>query len=1519
MRVISGIRKQLQIEVGVKELFTHPTIAGLSEYLSNKQEVDLLPAIEAKPRPDQIPLSFSQERLWFIDRLEGSTHYHIPAVLRLTGDLSVSALENAIKTIVQRHEVLRSVIYEENGIGYQKVNDFKNWKLEIIDNSSLINSEKELKLVINELVKRPFNLSKDYMLRAHLIKLNPKENILIVTLHHIASDGWSTSVLVKEVVALYNAIDKGISPELNALPIQYADYAIWQNSVIKGHLVENKIEYWKTKLNGVTDLDLPTDKNRPAVFTKEGATKSFRLEKHMIDALEALSKEEGTTMFMTLLAAFNVLLHKYTSQEDICIGTSIAGRQQNETEELIGYFLNTLPLRTTISNNRLFKELLKQVRATTLEAYENQEAPFEMVVDEVVKDRERSRSPLFQVFFEYQNTPELPELALGDVVLTPIVTDSDKVKFDLALNLRDTKEGIFGVFQYYKDIFEESTIERLASHFHNLLEEIVRYPDKLISELDILSASESKMVLFDFNNTKKEFPEDETVVSLFEKRVKLCPNAIALVYNDTELTFLELDQKSNQFANYLRAKGVSGNTFLPLIIDRKPEMVIAILGILKSGAAYVPIDPDFPTARKEYVLKDISAKNIISHSEIKLGLNSDDYQVINIDTDWEIIDREEKTFKYITKCDDIAYLIYTSGSTGHPKGVMIEHRNLVHYLCNSDTKYIDENSHNSGSFIHLSYTFDASITALFMPLIFGKLVVIGAKNSIEVFQDKNFIKYAPYDFIKLTPVHLELIQTSFNTTNSIIPTGKLVVGGEALNPGHFKYFRDHDICVEVINEYGPTEATVGCTVFSFNSNDTSFDVSGISIGKPIANTEIYILNNMQPAPIGVIGEIFISGAGIARGYLGLEDQNKAKFINHPFIKNQGLKLYRTGDLAKWTIDGKIEYVGRVDEQVKVRGFRIELSEIESHLMKSDLIDQVSALVSNVNIDQQRLLAFYVPNWENIRTNERKLYNSRISEWNEYFESDLTKDTDIYHGVHPKMHAKTLKNKKVKSTYINEWFDPVKGIIFTYKPKNVLSINCGLGYTYELLKDNIESFTGTDSSSKAIQILNEKYTDKNTKPGSVKFIAEQPLNLSFDEDQKFDTILINAVSQYFPGLDYLKDVIEKALSFLTEDGNIIICDIHNYNLQFLEKAGKEALKLPSNTEISDFIMATEQTLLTVKELAISPEYFYNLKKVFPALHQVNVKCHGLSTENNLAAFRYNAILSKRKSNDSIKPEWLDWAQNDNRQEIIKWLEEGRDNIGLLNVPNPLLYKEIALVETLNSSTINNLAELAKKIESSKPDEGLDKILNFVSGNGYVLSTFPGAEPTQINLHFQRSKSEKFIEVPPESAFDLQKVHLSNIPLFEEISGHLENELKKYCQNFLPNYMVPVGFIPLASMPVTNNGKIDRKLLLKLVTNFKAVKLKYQAPETHHEKVLAKIWSDLLGVKKISRYDNFFELGGHSLMALRVNSAILKEFNLEITINTQFEFTTLYELANYIEIKLQINTQEDSTSEFDLLYI
>ncbi|WP_260850329.1 non-ribosomal peptide synthetase [Flavobacterium anhuiense] len=975
-RLVSLIRKELSIEIEIADVFEHTTIAALGAHVSVQSEGVLLPAIVVQEKPDRIPLSFSQERLWFLDQLQGSTEYHIPTVLRLGGVVDALILEQTLKTIVSRHEVLRTLLLSEDGIGYQQVISDKDWRLDqvkIADESLLKNSLQDYLMI-------PFDLSKDYKLRACLYDLGDEGYVLACVLHHIVSDGWSGGILVREFMELYSALQSGRAAVLPELSLQYSDYAIWQRRYLEGAVLENQLLYWEAKLQGVATLSLPTDYPRPSVQSAAGSSVFLFLDKDLTESLRKLSQREGVTLFMVMLSAFKVLLSRYSGQDDICVGTPIANRTQSELEGMIGFFVNTLALRSDLSGNPEFKEVLSRVKQTTLDSYTHQLAPFERVVDRVVTTRDLSMSPLFQVMFDFhhdtENTSEESPIVEDLVISGYDYTDATSL-FDLMFSITEGDFDISVGINYCTALFDKTTIERMLLHYKELLVSVVGDIRQPINSLSMLSASESHQILDVFNDTFVDYPLDQTVVDLFEQQAEKTPDAIAVVYGAEELSYKALNEKSNQLGHYLREQGVVADSLVGICVDRSVNMLVGILGILKSGGAYVPVKPDYPSSRISYIAQDTGCFLMLVDKwsvDTMSAVLSDTKIVVLDDSAGEYIDCSVEPLGMSYEPSSLSYVIYTSGSTGAPKGAMIEHSGLLNHLL----VMIDDLAMDSTSVVAFTapFTFDISVWQLLSGLLCGGRIAIYSESMILDTDDfQTALCSYGVTHLQLVPSYiLSLLESG--SRKGLEDLRYFLVTGEAATVSLLESWFGLFPSIAVVNAYGPAEASDDVSLHIMQESPSG---SVVPIGKPVANTQLYVVDAYgNLCPIGVVGELWVSGVGVGRGYLNREELTREKFMANPF--KEGERIYKTGDLVRWLSDGNLEFIGRKDNQVKIRGYRIELGEIENALSALEVVSHCCVMAKEDSNGAKRLVGYVVTEGKLDKTDLQEQLKSSLPEY-----------------------------------------------------------------------------------------------------------------------------------------------------------------------------------------------------------------------------------------------------------------------------------------------------------------------------------------------------------------------------------------------------------------------------------------------------------------------------------------------------------------------------------------------------------
>jgi amino acid adenylation domain-containing protein/non-ribosomal peptide synthase protein (TIGR01720 family) len=967
-QLISRVRSIFQVELPVRAVFDAPTIDEMGQRIEALQRKGAhldYPPLKKFMHSGELPLSFAQQRLWFLDQMEPmSAAYNQPESVRLIGELDVASLELSLNEVIRRHEILRTQFITEMGRPRQAIQNELILKLRVEDLRALPEQEREDAVLIEAQreAAMPFDLSSGPLLRARLLWTADNEHVALLTFHHIISDDWSTRLFIREMAILYSSYSQKQSPQLPAPEFQYADYAAWQRSWLQGDILQTHLDYWKQKLGGLPPLlELPLDHPRPPAQTFRGGVVHFTIPPAVVNELHALNTRAGVTQFMSLLAAFQALLYRYTGQETIPIGTPIANRGWREVEEIIGFFVNTLVLSTDISGEPDFLELLHRVSATSLDAYAHQDLPFELLVDQLKIARDLSYSPLFQVMFVMQNNPistqEVPGLRIE-----PLDVHTGSAKFDLTLFMLEENGVLGGVFEYNSDLFERGTIERMATCFQTLLAAAVHAPETPVQRLPLLEAAELQHILVDWNATQRDFPRDLCAQQLIEAQVDRTPQVPAVILADRALTYAELEQRANRLARFLVERGAGPDVLIAICMPRCPEMVVGLLAILKSGGAYVPIDPSYPPDRVAYMVHDSQARVVLTTSgpaeeTLRAALQDSSAEIIRLDADWDAIASYPETRQPPRSGpEDLAYVIYTSGSTGKPKGAMIRQRGLVNYLswCLNDYPL----QAGQGSPVQSSFSFDLTVTSLYSPLVAGKTVrLLSDQLGVEALGEI-LNQQADFSLIKITPAHLQLLATQISPARAADCTHAFIIGGENLLKEHIALWQTNAPKTRLVNEYGPTETVVGCCVYSAGPDWHAG--RAVPIGKPIQNTQLYVLDRwQQPVPVGVHGELYIGGEGVGRGYLNRPELTAERFIPDPWRDDPDARLYRTGDLARYLPDGNLECLGRVDFQVKIRGYRVELEEVETVLGRCPGVKETVVWYVENNA-LKRLVGYYVP-------------------------------------------------------------------------------------------------------------------------------------------------------------------------------------------------------------------------------------------------------------------------------------------------------------------------------------------------------------------------------------------------------------------------------------------------------------------------------------------------------------------------------------------------------------------------------
>jgi len=967
VRIVARIRELLAVELPVETVFELGTIAELVEWLVEASAHSSLsvPPLSAGVRGIDLPLSFAQERLWFLDQLQpGGSEYNMGCQLRVRGEFDGVALRRALSGLVARHESLRTRFENRSGRAVQVIDEASEVGFDLVDVRcpAEVSVEEGVRRAMVAATGEPYDLSSGPLFRVKVFRLSASDHRVLVMMHHIISDGWSLRVLGRELQATYRSFGSGGSSPLAPLPVQYADYALWQRGWLRGEALGRQLSYWRGRLDGAAVLDFPTDRARPAVQRFRGAAVSLELPGSLIGQLQELARGEGATLFMILLAGFQMVLSRWSGQEDIVLGSPIAGRTARATEQLIGLFVNTLVLRSDLSADPSFRELLGRVRETAIGAYAHQDLPFEKLVEALQPERDLSRHPLFQILFNSQEIDaeerregSEEEAGLGSRVV-PI--GGGHSKFDMTLYLHRRGAGIFLNLVYNTDLFDAETMQRLLHHYRNALHGAAGDPGRRISSIELLGREERQELAEKWSGSQLSYPQQQCLHELFAEQARRTPQAPAVRCEDVVLSYAELEARANRLAHHLRSLGVGPERIVGLCVERSVSSVVGLLGILKAGGAYLPLDPSYPRERLAYMLSDAQVCAVVTQSDLAGRMPADVGLVLLDRAADEQAHYPASPLESGARPGNLAYIIYTSGSTGRPKGVLVEHRQVLNYVFGIRARLGME---KLGNFAMVqSFTVGSAITVLYPSLLFGGcLHIISRDRLLDAASCGEYFVEHGIDCLKIAPSHLSALTNASASRRELLPS-LVVVAGEAANSRWLCGLSSLQPSGRIINHYGTTETTIGVLTQPVSEMGRQ-DLASVPLGRPLPNCRIYILDkSLNLVPPGVVGEIYVGGDSLTRGYLGQPGMTAEKYIPDPFSREAGSRLYCTSDLGRWLADGTVQYLGRRDHQVKVRGFRVELEEVEATLLLQDGVQQAVAVVHTDPAAGQRLAAYVVP-------------------------------------------------------------------------------------------------------------------------------------------------------------------------------------------------------------------------------------------------------------------------------------------------------------------------------------------------------------------------------------------------------------------------------------------------------------------------------------------------------------------------------------------------------------------------------
>jgi natural product biosynthesis luciferase-like monooxygenase protein/amino acid adenylation domain-containing protein/HAD superfamily phosphatase (TIGR01681 family) len=1473
-QLLSRVRAIFQVELPLQSLFDAPTIAGLAERVEAlHRSADGLPAPAILPIPREGPLALSlaQQRLWFLNQLDGSASaYIIPAAIRLTGRLDVAALRRSFNEVVCRHEALRTTFPTVEDRPVQVITPIgvlraSRWPLLVVDLQDRPETarEAEAQRLIAEEARRPFDLAVGPLVRTSLFRLGEEDHILLVTMHHIISDGWSIGVFIRDGMAFYNVFVSGQPSQLTPLPIQYADYAAWQRTWLQGSILERQRAYWKQQLGDHPPaLDLPTDRPRPTAQTFRGARQPFVLPPVLSARLKSLSQREGSTLFMTLLAAFKALLYRYTGQRDISVGTPIANRTRGESEDLIGFFVNTLVMRTRPSGHQSFRDLLGQVREVALGAYAHQDLPFPTLVEALQPERDLSRNPLFQVMFMFQNMP-MPRLELPGLTIRPLEVDTAAAMFDLTLSLSESDQQIVGSLEYNTDLFSSQRIARILAHFQTLLEGIVANPDQQLAELPLLTAAERQQILGEWNATQVPYPTDVCLHQLFEAQVARIPAAVALVFEDQQLTYAELNRRANQLAHYLRSLGIGPDVRVGICVERSPLLVVAVLATLKAGGTYVPLDPAYPAERLAFMLADsqamvllttqapgAAAQRFSSSGSVFSG------QIIDLAADWHTIAQESpKNLDNATTPDQPAYVIYTSGSTGLPKGVLGPHRGTINRLHWMWTTYPFEDGEvccqkTAASFVD-------SIWELFGPLLQGVPTVVipdlALKDPallVQTLAERHVTR------IVLVPSLLRTLLGAYSDLMERLPRLKYwVTSGETLSLELCQQFQERMPDRILSNLYGSSEVAGDATWYDATLHRAP---QSVPIGRPISNMQIYVLDAaLQPVPVGVPGELYVGGVGLARGYHNRPELTAERFVPNPFgtLNDTAApaafedRLYKTGDLGRYLSDGNIEFLGRIDHQVKIRGYRIEPGEVEATLRQHPNVREAAVVARQVGSSDTRLTGYIVPSQGDGQASGKTMQFSLF-----YFAADDTwSSADKYRLC--------IEGAKFADRH---------GFTAVWTPERHFHEVAGL-------------YPNPSVLSAALAMVTERI---QLRAGSVVLPLHHPLRVAEEWS------VVDNLSQGRVGLSFTSGWIPKDFAFYPEHfankREIMIRGIEQTQKLWRGETILARDGAGNELEFKIFPRPIQPELPIWLTCSGDPKMFEQAGalgiNVLTALLNMTVE----EVAANIARYRESRARHGHDPDAGIVTLMLHTYVGADTESV---LQKARGPFCTY------MRSHIGLIETLVKS-------LKLPIDVDKEKE-LDDLVNFAFERYYQTASLIGT-PDQCLRMIQRLSEIGVDEVACLIDFGVEVDSvLEGLSALNEVKERSARAVdleprtfRQFLKARLPDYMVPSDFVLLDRLPLTPSGKVDRRALLatQLCPGQEADLV---GPRTEVEELLSGIWTELLGLEHVGIYHNFFEIGGHSLLAAQLMSRIRNAFQVEISVRALFEAPTIAELAEQIE--------------------
>ncbi|WP_405110960.1 amino acid adenylation domain-containing protein [Paenibacillus sp. FSL K6-1217] len=1508
-QVVSRIKKEYGIEFAINDLFYHPTIGALAKLVDERLHSvtpingqSTLLQLSEEEKKKGIPVSYAQQRLWFLKQYdEESAFYNILETIKLKGELNVPCLEQAVTEIVKRHEGLRTTFDNIEGQIMQVLHDVDEVHIPLQNLMHVEENAREQTIAIlaDEEVNQAFDFKNGPLIRCKLLRFAADEHVIFLTMHHIISDGWSMGVFVHEFVQLYDALVNQRPAELSTIEWQYADYTQWQRNWFTGKVKQDQFIYWKNKLKDVATLDIPSDYDRPKVQTFNGQKDFFVYSKSMMDRVNELAETTGATPFMIYLAAVDVLFARYTGQDDIAIGTPIANRTRMETEHTIGFFVNTLVLRNDLSGNISFMELIERVKTSALESYDAQDMPFEMLVDELDLERDLSRNPLFQVMFSLQNE-ELPDFKLPNLEISRVETDNKSAMFDFWISMRELEDGVHALCEYNTDIYKAETIRRMMRHLENIINSLCIDPYQKIKQFNFMNKEEINEILYEKNNTDYTFEKELFIHELFEEQAALRPDAPALRFNGLTLTYQEFNMRVNQVAHYLMKQGIGNDEFVGVYADRSIEMMVAVYGILKAGAAYIPIDPTYPADRVDYMLQD---------SEVKLVL----YCVDEIDALAGIrkVDLRDKELFLSMSTDNpgvkveenhAAYMIYTSGSTGKPKGTINIHSGIRNRILWGQKEYKMQPADRQVQ--KTPFSFDVSCSEIFWALTVGACLVIAKPEGhkdieylIELIKDEQItISHFVPSILKLFLEHPGAKQAGGSLR-------EVFCSGEAL-PYRLKEQFVQTFDAGLYNLYGPTEASVEVSYYDCREK---LDKEIVPIGKPISNVQLYVLDEyMNPVPYNVSGELFIAGVNLARGYYKREELTAEKFIPNLFSKYGAARMYRTGDIVKLLPDGNINFIGRADNQVKVRGLRIELGEIEKVIQSHPSVKD-NVVINLEDGNDVRIVSYIVRDVNYREQDVMEESKEQVTQWESIFDNAYNEEETIQDfSLNTISWNSSYTGEKIGIPEMEEWLADSVDLIKSFESKRVLEVGCGTGMILFKIAPGCEEYVGIDLSR-----IGLNYIERNLNSSmNVRIYQKSADELGELQNEKFDTIILNSVIQYFPSGEYLNEVITTLLGMLDQEGTLFIGDVRSLPLLKSYHTSVEWHKASEDTTVQELNDRIKNSITTENELLVDSKYFLSLKDSLEQVKNVSILPKVTKFENEMSKFRYQVVIRTKEAEQLDNIVQFSWRNIQAEQELQNILTGRQDDVIVIHdVLLDKLVQENKIEPLLNDPSVQavTVRELRENVSKSRLyAPSLYDLLLQDGGNYRIRALWNGhAERGDYQLILFNKKKygadtcaydyavPNFIRYSEDPSVYFTK------PLEWKDNHKYIPLIREHTKKLLQDYMIPSFFIVLPEMPLLPNGKLNKKELPQPGSIRRSVLTEFVEAANASEAKVKTIWETVLNARNIGVNDNFFDIGGHSLLVVQVYYKIKENFDTKLTVVDMFKYPTIRSLCEYLE--------------------